>query len=253
MKHGDFSKLSDFYAQYRPGYSGTVLKAVLNLTGKSAGDLVCADIGAGTGIWTRQVADAGCRVTAVEPNDEMRAHGVEQSRAYDIRWLKGSGEQTGCEDDCYDIVSMASSFHWTDFSKAVSEFDRILKKNGLFVALWNPRLIERNPMLVDIESYLKELAPNMKRVSSGNSVFCDELFFRLKGTGVFDDVLYIEGTHVERQSRERYLGLWRSVNDVRVQAGEERFARFLEYVENKLETVDHVEATYKTRAWIALK
>ena len=37
------------------------------------------------------------------------------------------------------------------FDKATSEFSRVLKPDGCFVALWNPRLIEANPLLVEIE------------------------------------------------------------------------------------------------------
>jgi hypothetical protein len=49
---------------------------------------------------------------------------------------------------------MASSFHWADFELATKEFSRVLRKGGRFCALWNPRLIEVNPMLVEIEMYL---------------------------------------------------------------------------------------------------
>jgi ubiquinone/menaquinone biosynthesis C-methylase UbiE len=47
-------------------------------------------------------------------------------------------------DGSVDLVSMASSFHWADFDTACDEFHRILRSGGVFVALWNPRLIEVN-------------------------------------------------------------------------------------------------------------
>lgn len=213
--------------------------------------LICADVGAGTGIWSRQLAARGVRVVAVEPNDAMRGAGEKQSEGRDITWRKGSAESTGLPDASCDMVCMASSFHWTDFDAAVREFHRILKPGGLFMALWNPRRFEVNPLLAGIEDYLRTLVPELKRVSSGRSEFCNGLTDRLLGCGQFADVLYLEGRHTELQSPERYIGLWRSVNDVRVQAGEERFARFIDHIRDVTKNVPVIEAEYLTRAWIA--
>ncbi len=49
---------------------------------------------------------------------------------------------------------MASSLHWANFDKACDEFHRILRPGGVFVALWNPRFIEANPLLVEIEAQI---------------------------------------------------------------------------------------------------
>lgn len=64
-------------------------------------------------------------------------------------------------------------------------------------------------------------------------------------------MLYLEGRHTEQQSPEQYIGLWDSVNDVRVQTGEERFSRFIEYTRERTAQLDHIDAEYTTRAWIA--
>lgn len=252
MKHGDFSDLAENYARYRPGYAPFVLDAFLALA--AAGDpavLHCADVGAGTGIWSRQLAAKGVRVTAVEPNDAMREAGEKQSKGREIIWRKGGAEDTGLSDRSCDMVCMASSFHWPNFDAAVKEFHRILKPGGLFMALWNTRRYESNPLLLEIEKYLHQLVPGMKRLSSGRSEFCNTLTDRLHGRREFADVLYLEGRHVEKQSPEHYIGLWESVNDVRVQAGEQRFARFIEHIREVTKGLPVIEAEYRTRAWIA--
>ena len=152
-----------------------------------------------------------------------------------------------------DWVSMASSFHWADFTKATQEFNRVLKKGGYFTAIWNPRLIELNPLLVEIEEYSKQLSPNMKRVSSGRSGITTTLTNDLWECGLFDDVIYTEARHLIKMSRERYLDAWRSVNDMRVQLGEENFQRFLGFVSDKTSGYEFIDATYLTRAWSARK
>ena len=70
---------------------------------------------------------------------------------------------------------MASSFHWANFDNATKEFHRVLVNDGVFCALWNPRYIFNNPILVDIENKITELNPDIKRVSSGKSDFVENL------------------------------------------------------------------------------
>lgn len=252
LVHGDFSTLAEDYATYRPGYAPVVLRAIAGLLDAPLDRVDFVDVGAGTEIWTRSVAALGCRsVVAVEPNDAMRTQGRNGNGSLSIVWQKGDGEATGLPDACCDLLTMASSFHWTDYSRAVAEFDRVIRPGGWFAALWNTRFIEANAVLVEIEAELKRLVPELKRVSSGRSEFCDGLTTRLRGDSPFNEVVCLEGYHTETMTPERYIGIWRSVNDVRFQAGPERFARFLDFVADRLKGSDCVEATYLTRAWAA--
>jgi SAM-dependent methyltransferase len=252
MKAGDFTGLATDYSQHRPDYCPSVLDALLGMLNKPAADVDFVDVGAGTGIWTRMVHRKGVRsVTAIEPNADMRAAGVADSANTGIRWLEGGAERTGLGDACCDWISMASSFHWAKFDVATREFYRLLRPRGRFTALWNPRLIEVNPLLVEIEAHLATLRPNIKRVSSGRSGITESLTEQLWSSPHFEDVVYLEGRHVIRMTPERYLGAWRSVNDLRVQLGAQSFDAFLEFVERRISGLKSIEATYLTRAWSA--
>ncbi len=253
MKHGDFSDLAENYSKYRPGYSNFVVEVVCSTVAQAfsaAKTIMAADVGAGTGIFSRILADKKLKVSAVEPNEEMRRYGEQDSKG-DISFSSGSAEQTGLEDNFFHLVSMASSFHWPDFDLAVNEFKRILVPGGYFLSIWNTRAVERDPFTKDVEDYLKKLVPEMKRHSSGRSKFCENLHSRLGKCGIFEDVVYLEGFHMEEQSLERYKGLWESVNDVQVQAGAERFQQFLQYIKDSSQGMTHVNAHYQTRAWLA--
>lgn len=252
LKAGDFTGLASDYSLNRPDYCPSVLNALLGLLGKQVSEVDFVDVGAGTGIWTRMVCDAGVRsVTAIEPNDDMRVNGMRDSQHTSIRWLPGSAERTGLEESTADWITMASSFHWANFDAATREFHRVLRPGGRFTALWNPRLIETNPLLVEIEAKLGELGPSVKRVSSGRSGITATLTEQLWQSPIFDDVVYLEGRHVISMSPARYLGAWRSVNDLRVQLGSENFEVFLQFVEQKVNALTSIEATYLTRAWSA--
>lgn len=253
MKHGDFTQLAEKYNETRPDYSTTVLDSIFGLLNKPSTESCIADVGAGTGIWTRMLNTKNPRqIFGIEPNDAMR----EQAKNHDtpnIQWLKGDGENTTLEDSSVDLVSMASSFHWVDFDKGTREFSRILKQDGLFVALWNPRFIDNSPLLLEIEEYLNQLRPEMQRVSSGSSGITQTLFEKLENSPHFKEVIYLEGRHSKVFTREEYIGVWESVNDIRVQLGESKFTQFIEYLHNKLASVETIEARYKTRAWVARK
>ena len=146
---------------------------------------------------------------------------------------------------------MASSFHWAEFDKACDEFQRILRPGGIFVALWNPRFIEANPLLVEIEAEIARLKPDVRRVSSGRSGITEQLTDRLSAKPQFAEVLYLEGRHLMRQTPEHYIGAWRSVNDLQVQLGPVLFGKFLTFVEKRITGLTMVETTYLTRAWAA--
>ncbi len=252
MKHGDFTGLATDYAKFRPAYAPQVTTAILGCLGREPSRLDAADVGAGTGIWTRMLAARGLRsVTAVEPNDDMRNQGIETSRGTPVVWRKGSAEQTGLADASVDLLTMASSFHWADFDKACAEFHRVLRPEGIFGALWNPRLIEVNPLLVEIEEQITKLKPDIRRVSSGRSGLTERLTDLLSAKPQFTNVLYLEGRHVARQTPAEYLGAWRSVNDLQVQLGPELFAKFLDFVKERTANLRDIETTFLTRAWLA--
>ncbi len=252
MKHGDFTGLAGDYARFRAGYAPQVATAILNYVGRDAASVDAVDVGAGTGIWTRALAARGLHsVVAVEPNDDMRERGIETSRGTGIVWRKGSAEVTGLPDASAELVTMASSLHWADFDKACEEFHRILRPAGVFAALWNPRFIEANPLLVEIEAQITRLKPDIRRVSSGRSGITERLTDLLSAKPQFAEVLYLEGRHCLRQTPEEYIGAWRSVNDLQVQLGPELFGKFLDFAEKRIAGLTTIETTYLTRAWAA--
>jgi len=253
MKHGDFTLLAEKYNKTRPDYAKSVLDAIYGLLKTPTSNACIADVGAGTGIWTRMLnSKSPKKVYGVEPNDAMREQ-AEAHQTENIIWLKGNGEDTHLDSESIDLVTMASSFHWVDFEKGTAEFHRILKENGLFVALWNPRFLDNSPLLLEIENYLNTLRPSMKRVSSGASGITETLFEKLDESPLFEDVLYIEGRNKKIFSVQEYIEVWESVNDVRVQLGEEKFSLFIEFLKERLKDMDLIEAHYKTRAWVARK
>ena len=79
LRHRNHTGLVEAYSRRRSTCAESVLTALLALASKPAAEIDAVDVGAGTGIWTRMLARAGCRsAVAVEPNDEMRRFGAEK-------------------------------------------------------------------------------------------------------------------------------------------------------------------------------
>ena len=175
MKRGDFTNLAEDYARYRPSYNKHVVNVILGSTKKRLKNIKVADVGAGTGIFTKCLMDAGVKnVNAIEPNDEMRKNG-KNFLGGDINFLSGSAEKTGLKSKEFDLVTMASSFHWPQTTKALEEFTRILSPKGVFSAIWNPRLTERSCIESEIQDLLAKKYNVVSRVSSGLSGITLEL------------------------------------------------------------------------------
>jgi ubiquinone/menaquinone biosynthesis C-methylase UbiE len=251
---GNFSHLATHYSGNRPDYARNVLLAITGLFDSPIETKDVCDVGAGTGIWTRMLSTLNPNsLNAIEPNQEMRLKGQEDSNFEKIHWKDGSAENTGMGNLSVDWVTMASSFHWANFDLALKEFSRILRPNGFFTAVWNPRVVIGNPFFEEIENLLIELKPDLKRKSSGNSEFTEGLSSNLGNNLLFKNVIYMESTHTIRMSKERYISAWMSVNDVRFQLGENNFRTFIDKVKEKIQDIEHVDSIYKTRAWTVQK
>ena len=71
-----FSSRVDAYAKYRPSYPSEAIDYLYEAVGLGERSEI-ADVGAGTGIFSRLLLERGSRVTAVEPNEAMRRAAVE--------------------------------------------------------------------------------------------------------------------------------------------------------------------------------
>lgn len=250
MELGDFTKLAKDYVN-RVGYSETVLTVLKHHIEATRGPIrAVADVGAGTGKLTEDLANLGFRGFAIEPNDAMRAEGIKLFDGRDsFVWSKGTAEVTGLADNCVDWVLMGSSFHWTDAPVALREFHRILRPGGYFTAIWNPRNIESSPLHAGIEAKIREMVPNLKRVSSGSRANMQDMEKKLLSTPYFKDICLLEAPHEAVMTKERYMGAWRSVNDIHAQAGDTLFEEILKMIEGEIRHLDQVVVPYLSRAF----
>lgn len=161
-----FTGKADVYEKYRPEYPEAFLDDLIARNGLTAADTV-ADIGAGTGKLTRQLARRGLTVAAVEPNDDMRAAAERALAGFSSVTLhKGTAEHTGLAEGSAALVTAAQAFHWFDVEGFKAECKRILKPDCPAVLVWNSRDPESD-LIVESEIICQRLCPLFNGFSGG--------------------------------------------------------------------------------------
>lgn len=241
----DYSQLAAAYVK-RPDYSASAIADMLTLTGVVAGDPVC-DIGAGVAHLTLQLAARHLRVTAVEPNDAMRALGLSRTAGLpNVTWCEGTGEATGQASGAFVLTTFGSSFNVTDRPRALKESARLLRPGGWFACLWNHRDIS-DPLQAQIEAVIAAEVPGYAygtRREDQTDV--------INASGFFGPVHRIEGGVIHAQSVEDCLVAWRSHATLQRQAGA-RFDAVIDCISGVLKAngIPTIHVPYTTRMWLA--
>lgn len=159
-----FSDRAADYDKYRPDYPAELLDALERHGALSAGSVV-ADVGSGTGIFTRQLAPRCSYLYAIEPNRPMRKASLEHLRDLDhVVVLEGRAENTGLRPQSVDLVVAAQAFHWFDAFWTYEEWGRILRPDGRVALIWNERVTEGDDFHEEYERMLREFGTDYQSV-----------------------------------------------------------------------------------------
>lgn len=163
-----FSSRVDAYVKYRPSYPEEAISYLYDSAGFRPG-MEIADIGAGTGIFSKLLLARGSRVIAVEPNEAMR-QAAEKALGSDpnFRAISGAAEATGLPNDFVDHIVCAQAFHWFDRTAARMEFRRIVKPGGKVVLIWNSRMLQGTPFLEEYEQLLLRYGTDYEKLRHKN-------------------------------------------------------------------------------------
>lgn len=241
----DYTDLAEAYLK-RPDYAQEAIDKMLATAGVKKGDMAC-DVGAGAAHLTLKLAEFGLNVCAVEPNDAMRSNGIKRTEKYkDVQWFEGVGEHTGMEDSKFDIVTFGSSFNVCNRQEALLESKRILKPEGWFACMWNHRDLN-DPLQVEIENILKK---EIEGYSYGTRR--EDQTDVINESGLFNEVIYIEGTVLHEVLAEDFIEGWKSHGTVHRQS-KDKFDDINKQIRNVVESKgeEYIKIPYTTRIWMA--
>ncbi|KZT42045.1 S-adenosyl-L-methionine-dependent methyltransferase [Sistotremastrum suecicum HHB10207 ss-3] len=134
---------NELYDKARPSYPDVALSAIRDVI-KGTPPFEIVELGAGTGLFTRALlahpafAKTIGHVRAVEPSQGMRDQFSKSVTDERVSIHDGTFEATTAESESADLVVVAQAWHWCpDYDRAIAEFARILKPNGVAVFIWN--------------------------------------------------------------------------------------------------------------------
>jgi SAM-dependent methyltransferase len=140
------------YARSRPSYPDALVDWVVREAGVRRGD-PAADVGCGTGIFTRLLAARGLDVVGIDPSQDM----LEEARAAGgATYRGGEAAATGLADASVALVTVAQAFHWFDADAALAEFRRILRPDAHAAAIWNLR--GENAFMAEYDALLRRFS-----------------------------------------------------------------------------------------------
>lgn len=237
----DYTDRAHTYDQ-RADYSEDAISKLIERTG-CVPEKPVADIGAGTGKLTKMLLEHGLTVRAVEPNDNMRMYGIQNTEGKSVSWTEGVGEHTGLEDSCVYAAFFGSSFNVVDQQKTLDEVARILVPNGWFGCMWNHRDVD-DPIQKEIEIIIKSFIPNYDyglRRQDPTSV--------IESNNNFSSVSSIEERFVFPMTKTVIVDAWKS-HDTLYRQSNGKFDEIIGAISETL-VADEYLVPYCTRIWFS--
>ena len=162
-----FNGKASYYTAGRPAYSEKLIEYLcsIGLFEKST----VADIGSGTGIFSRQLLTSGSTIYGVEPNGDMRTAAEEELSSFgNFRSVNGTASDTTLESGSVNFITCAQAFHWFNVEEFRAECKRILKPDGKAILIWNTRDMEA-PVNRDCAAVCKKYCPAFQGFNGGSN------------------------------------------------------------------------------------
>lgn len=151
-----FDTVADEYDSARPSYPLGVYESLGDLDG-----LCVLDIGAGTGIATRQLLERGARVVAVDPGQSVLARAI--ARTPQLPAVVANGTRLPVKDQTTDLVCFAQSWHWLDETARVQEVHRVLRDGGRWAGWWSHARADAEDWFDEYWSAIEASCPGTNR------------------------------------------------------------------------------------------
>jgi SAM-dependent methyltransferase len=117
------------YDRARPDYPRVLIDRIVG--GQPARTVL--DVGCGTGIVARQLRDAGCVVTGVEPDARMAAFAAERGVSVEVATF----EDWDPASRLFDTLTAGMTWHWVDAAAGAEQAARVLRPGGRIALFWN--------------------------------------------------------------------------------------------------------------------
>ncbi|WP_404407080.1 class I SAM-dependent methyltransferase [Jeotgalibacillus malaysiensis] len=123
--------IEEAYLNYRHGYPPELLRRLVQYQIGTKGQHVL-DVGTANGLFARDLARNGCRVTGVDLSEEMirQAEFINKTDQLPINYMVENVEQLPFDNSAYEAITAVFCWHWFDKKKAAAEILRVLSGGG---------------------------------------------------------------------------------------------------------------------------
>jgi ubiquinone/menaquinone biosynthesis C-methylase UbiE len=158
-----YNSIGKSYSKYRQA-DPRIVDEIVNLLSLETGSII-ADVGAGTGNYSRALGERGFFVQAIEPSSIMRQQAIKHPK---VNWLAGCAEELPLATASVDaVICILASHHFSDLKCAIAQMHRVTK-NGIILFLTFDPKESKNFWLLDYFPIFKEydlkLFPPIDRV-----------------------------------------------------------------------------------------
>lgn len=235
-KEFDFGNTSKDYAMYRDIYPKSMYKKLTEFgIGKEGQNIL--DLGSGTAVLPINLYDTGAKFTSTDISENQILYGqkIANSKGLNnINFKVCKAENTGFDDNSFDVVTAVQCFQYFDTDKATKEIKRILKPNGLFCKIFMDWLPYEDKIIREMEELVLKYSPQW----SG----CGFEKFRYNYPDWADNGFDIHTIHSYNEtltfSKEAWIGRIKSCRGVGASLSKEKVSEFEKEYRKLLEKYD---------------
>lgn len=240
---GNFEQLAQAYQSGRRGFDYEIFEFLAQqINGLKSKKIF--DIGCGTGIATRQLAQFGAEVIGSDISNKMIA--VARQHGDGIQYVVSPSKSIPFTNEYFDLVTAFSAFHWFTDRDSINEIKRILKKGGSFA------VVNKNDR-AGIRKDVNKLFAKYTKTSSAKQNYNPEQI--LKGSGFVNIKTYtIAGTEIFTPEQAltylRSIALWNLVPENKK---EEMLGKVKGFCDNTVKQGDVLKRELETVVVIGVK
>jgi SAM-dependent methyltransferase len=238
-----FNEVAELYDRRRPGYPSALISDLSILTGLTPASRIL-DIGCGTGQATLPFAKFGSKIVAVELGTSLASLAQANLSSFPNVSIHCSSFEDWplplSEDEKFDVVLAATSWHWLDKSSRVEKSADTLKSNGTLAVISTHHIAGgTESFFTDVQELYERFMPGKipgQTLLAANKIPEDVAEF--ENSSRFGEVNVSRYEWEERYSTKEYLDLLNTYSGHRILGTENKerlFGGIKELINGKYE------------------
>ncbi len=134
MNHFAYQSAAKRYASFRPYFHPLVVEKIKAFLCLQKPVTRALDVGCGTGQSSLALTSIASEVIGVESSQAMLEEALSDRH---IRYVLAPAEQIPFPNASFDLMTVASAFHWLDRTRFLTEASRVLRSSGWLVIYGN--------------------------------------------------------------------------------------------------------------------